>query len=138
MLRLTAGAFLLTLATLCWGPEVQAQNRDPNKITAEDIAEKPDQRNAIELIRILRPQWLRVRPSGNIGSSAPDRFSTGRAEPALYIDENRMSTGLAELQNVKASEIREMRYMGGNHALARYGNGHEYGAIFVTTIRRRP
>jgi len=131
-------AAVLVACSIAWAglaPDLAGQNTDRNKLTAEEIAEKPEYRNALEVIRMMRANWLRPRPSGNFGSSASDRYASGRAEPAVYIDNNRIHTGVLELGNVRTSEILEIRYLSGNNALARYGNGHEYGAIFVETTR---
>jgi hypothetical protein len=133
-------ATLVTLAGLgIWiTPDAAAQGRDRNKITAEEIAEKPQLRNADEIIRNLRPQFLRVRISGDASTTQRDPYGSGKTEPAVYLNEIRIPTGLAELRNIPASEILEIRHMRGAEALARYGTGHEHGAIFITSNRRNP
>lgn len=134
-------ATVVTLAGLgIWitPSDVGAQNRDRNKITAEEIAEKPQLKNAFELIRSLRPQYLRVRISGDASTTQRDPYGSGKTEPAVYLDDTRIPTGVDELRNIMSSEIVEIRYMRGPDALARYGNGHEYGAIFIVTNRRKP
>ncbi|HEX9755762.1 MAG TPA: hypothetical protein VGA42_08635 [Gemmatimonadales bacterium] len=133
-------ATVVTLAGLgIWiTPDAAAQGRDRNKITAEEIAEKPQLKNAYELIRNLRPQFLRVRISGDASITQRDPYGSGKVEPAVYLDDTRIPTGVDELRNIASSEILEIRHMRGADALARYGTGHEHGAIFVITNRRRP
>lgn len=128
---------IVGLATLTAAP-ADAQRRDRNKILAEEIAEQTDISNALDAVKRLRSNWLRVRASGSIGATAGDNMSTGKAEPAVYIDDARAPGGTDELKNVHVSEIIEMTYLSGSAALARHGNGHEYGAIFVKTKRRLP
>ena len=134
---LVPGLVLLGLVALSAQP-AQAQKGDRNKLTIEEIVEKDGIPNALEAVKRLRSTWLRIRASGIAGSSDDDRFSSGKPEIAAYVDEIRMQGGVDDLKEVQVSEIVEISYMSGNNALARYGNGHEYGAIFVKTTRRLP
>ena len=54
--------------------------------------------------------------------------------PVVYIDDVKQRE-IDDLQNVKAAEIVEIRFMNGNDASGRYGAGHESGAILVKTNR---
>jgi len=114
-------ATVVTLAGLgIWiTPDAAAQGRDRNKITAEEIAEKPQLKNAYELIRNLRPQFLRVRISGDASITQRDPYGSGKVEPAVYLDDTRIPTGVDELRNIASSEILEIRHMRGADALAR-------------------
>jgi hypothetical protein len=134
---LLPGLVLLGLVTLAAQP-AHAQKGDRNKLTAEEIAEKDDISTGLDAVKRLRSNWLRVRSSGSIGATASDNYGSDKPEPAIYIDDTRMPGGVADLKSIQVREIIEMTYLSGNNALARYGNGHEYGAIFVKTTRRLP
>jgi hypothetical protein len=136
MRRFLACLALLTGAGLLAGPAAWAQKGDRYKITVEDIASKPDLKDAYDAVRQLRANWLRVRASGSVGATSGGAYSSGAREPAIYVDDIRMQGGVNELKNIRISEVVEMRWLSGTDALARYGNGHEYGAIFVSTTRR--
>jgi len=134
---LVPGLVLLGLVAFAAQP-AQAQKGDRNKLTVEEIAEKDGIANALEAVKRLRSNWLRVRASGIAGSSFDDRYSSEKQELAVYVDDVRMLGGVNDLKEVRVEEIVELSFMSGNNALARYGNGHEYGAIFVKTNRRLP
>lgn len=134
---LVPGLILLGLVAFSAQP-AQAQKGDRNKLTIEEITEKDDITTALEAIKRLRSNWLRIRSSGIAGSSADDRYSSGKPGLAVYVDDTRMPGGVDDLKAVLVEEIVEISFMSGNNALARYGNGHEYGAIFVKTKRGLP
>jgi len=131
--RIRPGFFFLA-STLGLTATVAAQDKDkkeksdPNRITAEEIATKPDVRTAEDAIRVLRPAWLRpCRPT------AAGVTREKALEPVVYVDEirDRMTT-----REIRAEEVVEMKLMPGSRALALYGDGHECGAIFI--VRRKP
>lgn len=137
---LLPGLALLGLVSLAAQP-AHAQKGDRNRLTAEEIAEKDGISTALDAVKRLRPNWLRVSPSGidplNSGSRG-NSFSTGKPEPAVYLDEARVHGGVAALREIRVGEIAEMAFLSGSTALARYGNGHDYGAILVKTTRQLP
>lgn len=113
-----------------------AQKSDPNKITAEEIAARPDVRNAWEAIQALRPKFMRQNRTGQAGSIDTGPMGMGAdGWPALYVDQA-PTPELRELRNIPSPQIVEIRYMTGRDGLARYGNGHQNGVIFVVTNRR--
>lgn len=125
------------LVALLVARPAEAQKADPNKITAEEIATKPDLRNGWEVIQSMRPKFLRPnRASGGAGNIEEGPMGMGaRGMPALYVDDA-PTPELDELKNIRTAEIVEIRYMTGRDGLARYGNGHQNGVIFVVTNRR--
>ena len=133
--------FAVFLAVLVAGLVVlprgaMAQKTDPNKITAEEISAKPDIRNAYEAIKTLRPKFIRQNRTSQAGNIEEGPMGMGaNGWPALYIDEAPVPQ-LEELRNIQTREIIEIRYMTGRDGLARYGNGHQNGVIFVVTNRR--
>jgi len=125
---------LVAVAVMATPTAAEAQKGDSNTLTAEEIAEHPDVAKAYDAIQRLRPKWLRTRPTGNTRGTDGSPFSN-KKEPAVYVNENPWTGGLADLKNLPAADILEMKYMSGTQAVARYGNGHEYGAIFITLRR---
>lgn len=125
------------LVALLVARPAEAQKADPNKITAEEIATKPDLRNGWEIIQSMRPKFLRPnRASGGGGNIDEGPMGMGaNGMPALYVDDT-PTPELDELKNIRTPEIVEIRYMTGRDGLARYGNGHQNGVIFVVTNRR--
>lgn len=98
-------------------------NRDLNLITAADLADVT-QSNVFDVIRRLRPAWLRVRGAGMV---TIDREST----IPVYIDGVlRGSTRL--LGRIRPSLVEEIRHLEPNDAALRYGSSHKDGAIRVT------
>ena len=60
-----------------------------------------------------------------------------KVQAIVYIDEMKQSGDDLEdiLRSVRIAEVAEIRYMNGTEASARYGAGHEAGAIMVKTNR---
>ncbi|MDH3457574.1 MAG: hypothetical protein OER90_12120 [Gemmatimonadota bacterium] len=88
-------------------------------ISEADIAEL-SAATALDVVRRLRPAWLRVR--------------TGGDEPVVYIDRTRRG-GLELLSSLAIEVVQEMSYMSASEATIRFGTGHRGGAILVTTKR---
>ena len=102
------------------GTERSGANRRSNLITADEIREARVV-NALQAVQSLRPQWLRTR-----GSTSP-----GGATVEVY--RNETNVGMAQLRNIAANSIVEIRYYGSVEATQRWGMGHENGAIQVIT-----
>jgi hypothetical protein len=98
--------------------------RDPNVITAEEIAARPTL-SARQVIEQLRPQFLRVRGTTTLGNAQTQDVIW------VYVDGTRMGT-LEVLNNIGAHEMREIRYLNPSEATNRFGTGHVQGAIIVT------
>ena len=75
---------------------------------------------AMDVVRRLRPAWLRVRSGGD--------------QPVVYIDRTRRG-GLELLNSLAIEVVQEMSYMSASDATTRFGTGHRGGAILVTTKR---
>lgn len=79
--------------------------------------------------------------AGDAGVAARDaQFSAAsqkKIQAIVYIDEMKQSGDDLEdiLRSVRIAEVAEIRYMNGTEASARYGAGHEAGAIMVKTNR---
>lgn len=116
-----AGAALLLVA--CGGnpPPDSTLGGDPDVITRQQI-ETLGMGNALDVIRRLRPNWLR------------SRSATGREEPVVYVDAARRG-GIQSLSYVSVEIIDEIRYFSGPDATTRFGTGHRGGAIVIRTRR---
>jgi hypothetical protein len=98
--------------------------KDPNVITAEELASRPAL-TARQAIEQLRPQFLRTRGTTTLGNASSTDMIW------VYFDGTRMG-GLDVLNNISVSEIREIRYLSPSEATNRWGTGHVQGAILVT------
>ncbi|MGH7561460.1 MAG: hypothetical protein ACRENB_10615 [Gemmatimonadales bacterium] len=76
-----------------------------------------------------------IRVSGDAyGGAESARKQTSGLLPVLYIDEVKQER-VDELENIRAGQIFEIRYLTGTLASGRYGAGHEAGAILLKTHR---
>jgi len=121
MLRLRFVAIVaLLLATACGGGGAKPAGTAPTD--RETL--RPEEwgtRNfysAYDAVAALRPMWLNKRgPDGVI---------------QVYVDENHVG-GIEMLRSVRISSISMIKHLDGIQAPARYGIGHEQGAILVST-----
>ena len=119
---------LLASALAAQDPEKKEVKKDANRITAEEIATRPEAHNAEEVVRFLRPAWLRPCHSGGAGVTRETA-----TQPVIYVDEVR---DRMPLKDIRAQEIENMKLLSPSQARTTYGDGHECGAIFV--VRRKP
>jgi hypothetical protein len=110
--------------TVVSAPLPKGQRKDPNVITAEELASRSTL-TARQAIEQLRPQFLRIRGTTTLGNASSADVIW------VYFDGTRMGT-LEVLNNVGVHEIREIRYLNPSEATNRYGTGHVQGAILVT------
>lgn len=100
----------------------------PDEVLRAEIRERgKNDQTAMQLIRRLRPAWLRARGQ----KSLTDRSST---YPVVYIDEIRHG-GLQTLNHIPVSEIRSMQFFSMADATTRWGTGHPSGVINIVTGR---
>ena len=128
--RLSAVAFaaMLAVTVACAskgssGTPVLQTDRD--LILESEIASRAaDASNALQVVQKLRPQMLRSRgPTDRNGQSA---------QPRVYVDHTEYG-GLSYLQNVNASQIREIRFVNSRDATTQWGTGHMGGVIQIIT-----
>jgi hypothetical protein len=124
--RLHIAASVLLLAACGSNPSQSGSSRTSNIITAEDIA-GISAATATDIIRRLRPNWLRTRGPVSISSGGPE-------VPIIYIDEVRSSDPGA-LDRIPRQIITEIRFLAGRDASTLYGMDHGGGAIMVRTRR---
>ena len=138
-MRRTLGVLVLMAATACT-PVNQGREARPDRdvLTLAQI-EDADQTNALDLIRSLRPQWLRTR--GMNSSISPVEQPGGQVTAAsnqdpiqVYVDGNRMGS-TEVLSTIPAINIGEIRFYSGPEAQSRFGLGNSNGAIAISTRR---
>jgi len=123
--RLTVLACVLALGTGCAaGSQTTGSRSGPDVITQEEI-QNSDESNTLDLIRRLRPAWLRTRSPSRLGGEPA-------VEPVVYLD-NVKYGAIELLRGLDVQILSEVRYLSGPDATMRFGTGHSGGAILVTT-----
>src|SRR4051812_19292010 len=126
-----AGILAAILAIACapaatTKPSSAAKN--PNFISREEVvAVMGDNDNAYDVIRRLRPSFLRTRGTSTMGLSG---------EPVLvvYLDMVKVSgSSFTNLKAISAAQIRSIEYLNGIDATTRFGTDHGAGAILIST-----
>ena len=98
--------------------------RDPNLITAEELAAKPEQ-SLYDAVRALRPAWLmRGRPTALMPAN--------EGQLIVYVDGTRFGD-IESLRQILPSAAWAVRYYSPSDAEAHFGPGHLNGAIEVFT-----
>ena len=85
---------------------------------AEIIERRTDAKDAMGVVRRLRPAWLQARGTA-----------------VVYVDNMRQQGGLGALFNIPIGQIRLMEFIGAADATTRWGTGHMGGVIRVLTGR---
>ena len=98
--------------------------RDARHITADEIAEKTNPQNALDLIRALRPAWLTSR--------GPTSIMLQDNGISVYVDGSRRGS-VEELRLINRESVEEMRYFSASEAQGRFGMDNVGGVIEVTT-----
>ncbi|HET9513358.1 MAG TPA: hypothetical protein VFO95_05460 [Gemmatimonadales bacterium] len=131
--RLLLLAFLLPpllLTRTATAQEVKKVRYDPDRILADEVAARAsDAKTAYDIIKRLRPQFLRQRGSGSIRNYNP-------VPVRVYVDGILQSRDVSALNEIMAHSVVEISYLNGSDATTRFGTGYENGAILVTTGRR--
>ena len=99
----------------------RSEGASRDRIGVDEISQASAQ-NSYEMIRSLRPHWLRV--------------SNPAALPVVvYVDGTRAG-GVEVLRQLPAPYVESAQYLNGSAAAARYGLNHSGGAILILTRRR--
>lgn len=93
-----------------------------DRISREEI-EQAGPSNAYDLIRKLRPVWLRWRGSTSF---------TQETDVKVYLDGTPMGEREA-LRTIDTADIESIEYLDARRATNRYGAGHVQGAILIRT-----
>lgn len=133
--------FLLTLGMFLIASEAGAQSTkvpySRDVITRMEIDERAlDAKNAEDIIRRLRPHFMRRRSTGAIAPPVKVDNSRNQAavrtEVQVYLNGTRQ-TGPEALAGISRDAVIEIVYLDASDATTRFGTGHESGAIIVRT-----
>ena len=132
--RLATSAMLMvalvgTSACASGGGGGGSSSGNPDFITREDIVANTAFANAMEIIRQIRPRWLRAAR----GQGTATFGSGGSAvEPVVFLDGVRFG-GLGSLRDISLTNVVHMDYLDSREAPTLYGTGYMGGAIQVVT-----
>jgi hypothetical protein len=118
-------ALALVLAA-CGSTGQGYERKSRNHITAEELGSR-EFGSAADAIRYLRPAWFRV-----LHRHGAERTLYPAGGLQVYIDGNYL--GKVEiLETLRVHHIQSLRFLSPGEAMTRYGQGHQDGAIVVTT-----
>lgn len=95
--------------------------RGSGDITREDLATLSSF-SAFQIVRRLRPQWLRSRGTANLEGAS--------ILPVVFVDRSRRGE-IRELELIAADDVERIRYLSSRDATTRYGTGFLGGIIEV-------
>ncbi len=101
----------------------RSPNYDRNYIFPNEI-QSSAANNAFDLIRNLRPLWLRGRGSKSV------RYGMA-SYPVIYVDGSRYAN-INSLATIPAGNIVQIQFMSAGDATIRFGVNHPGGAILIT------
>ncbi|HEX2693946.1 MAG TPA: hypothetical protein VHL12_07865 [Gemmatimonadaceae bacterium] len=99
-------------------------SRNSNVITEAEIAASHES-NAYDVIRSVRPLYLKSRGKSSVNNSA-NEYAT------VYLDGQQYGD-LSTLRSIAAAQIREIRYYSASDAMTRFGMQAGGGAIEIFT-----
>ena len=94
------------------------------RVLTEEAIQGASEINVHDVIRRLRPQWLRPRGRTTLAGQGPD-------QPVVYVDGARYGNSLADLQRMDPSQVVRIEWVEPINATTRFGTGHSAGAIMV-------
>ena len=83
-------------------------------------------KDALEVIRRLRPSWLTPRGRTSL--------SDGQSYAAVFVDDV-LYGSVESLRGISSDDIYRIYFMGATDATTRYGTGYPAGIIHVQTVR---
>ena len=81
--------------------------------------------DAYDLIRKLRPNWLRSRGQRSI------HFNNTASSPTVYVNDGKHGD-IDSLREIQAEHIKEIRFLNAGEAASRFGLNHAGGAILIS------
>lgn len=94
-------------------------------LTLEEIQTASGAENAYEVVRRLRPEFLRKRGATSISTPEPNPI-------VVYVNGANVG-GVEMLRQIRVFELKEIRYVNARDATTRYGTDHSGGALEVVT-----
>jgi len=106
----------------------------PNRPITEEEIRTSHTRTVTELIRSLRPQWLRARGRDVLQLDSLHVGQDPLAAPGVrvYLNGNLLG-GLDTMDEVAVDALTGASFLDSNAAVLRYGTGNEDGAILLST-----
>jgi len=134
----------LTMLAFGWPGHATAQETkrsyERDLITHDEIQERaPDARTAYDVIKKLRPHFLRERSTGQVSGPMPSEGTFSNKSPAerqpvqVYVNGAKSITTTAVLRELNADAILDIAYLNASDATTRFGTGYNNGAIMVRT-----
>ena len=111
-------------------PKPAKIKRQANLISLEEIDPiRAEGTDAYDIVKRLRPQFLRSRGANSFGNAAGGRTN---ATPRLVVD-GAPAGDIEQLRQVPAMNVREIRYLSSSDATTQFGTGYDGGAVVVIT-----
>lgn len=95
-------------------------------IAGEELQSVGHYSTAADVVRSLRPQWLRTRGAPSISNGVP--------VVAIYLDDVKFGEGEAGLRSVPAATLAHLEWFDPPEATQRWGTGHAGGVISIHTV----
>ena len=119
-------SFLIALLLVACATTPPAVRRGDRDFIGREEIEQSDARNALDLVKVLRPQWLDTRGVSTFKQAA------GEEGIVVYMDNARM--GLPDsMGEISLASVRYLRFFNAAQATQRWGSGHLHGAILIST-----
>jgi hypothetical protein len=115
---------------------VASGRRDRNVITRDELADPSlSGRNVLEVVRLLRPQFLTVRGTHTLQDTSTAR--RGMVDPEAgkvhaSIDGTKI-VSIDELASIPASSVMEIRFLTPAQAMQRFGGAAREGPVILVT-----
>jgi len=113
---------------------VASGRRDRNVITRDELADPSlSGRNVLEVVRLLRPQFLTVRGTHTVQDTATARrgvVDQDAGKVHASIDGTRI-VSVQELAGVTASTVVEIRFLTPSQAMQRFGGAAREGPVIL-------
>lgn len=140
-MRILKAGVLVMAAAVALVPVAQAQKKDRNLITREEIISSAQKDGDLyQAIRSLRSHFLNT-PRGqrtmNVERGGPTGMQVGTSkplEPIVYLNGNKLGE-LNLLKNILASDVFEVRYLDPARAQDEFGADAAGGAVVVTLVK---
>ena len=116
-------ALSLTGCASCGGAARRPSDPRSDVITLEEI-QRGQWSNVYDLVRALRPRWLRTR--------GPDTILGTPGEVQAHIDGARLG-GVNALRSVPVAGISYIQFFDPTTSAARWGLGHGHGTVYIST-----
>ena len=128
--EMTAGSPAPSASSTAAAPATGNARLDRSTISGDAI-HQPEFRNAYDAVQRLRPQWLVERPN--------DRLVGDPSHVLVYVDDVKFGD-TESLRQILINNVVSIKFINGRDAFSRWGDKHDRGVIFVSTMHelRKP